>query len=255
MYRPAHRWFAAGFSGVFALVFGFTLPSMILMICLGLLLGPLPDADQHFTFLTHRGGSHKFRFALIIAIPLSIIVIYVCWLVNEISGVLVFSATAINVGGVWVLSGFYYIATGDIIAFLTDPFFLTFLILFLAIVSHMMLDIITPSGLEFFGHKISGGILSNDPATNKLFETFGILLIVISLGMGTIRFFSDVSIFALLLMLLLFIMIIGVFFYSDRKKGTRYLDKIQCYNVNGTKFCTDKKCVVVMGKKICISDD
>ena len=255
MYRSAHRWFAAGLSGVIALCFGFTLPSIVLMAFLGALLGPLPDADQHFSFMTHRGFSHKFRFALLIAFPLSLIVVYICWIANALSGGVVFSATAIDVGGVWIPSGFYYIATGNILSFLIDPFFLTFVILFLAIVSHMILDIITPSGLDIFKRKISGGILSNDPATNKAVELFGIFMIVVAIAMGIIGLFSNVSGFALMLMILLITVLCGIFIFSAYKKKSRYLDQIQCYQVGENKFCTSKKCVVVMGKKICIADD
>lgn len=254
MYKPAHRYFAAGFSGVLALVFGFTLASIILMIIIGALLGPLPDADQKFKFLTHRGGSHKFRFAVIVALPLTVLVIYICMIFNGLLHGEVFSSPAVTINGLWIPSGFYYFITGDMPSFLTDPLLLTFFVLFFAIVSHILLDVITPSGLDIFGRKMSGGILSNDPATNKLFEVFGILMIVVSIAVAVLGFFSNTAGYSIMLLVLLLTLVIGVMLYSLYKKKGKRLDQIQCYQVGNEKFCTEKKCVTVMGRKICVDD-
>lgn len=254
MYKTAHRWFAVGVCSAFAFVFGFTFASLLVMALLGAILGPLPDSDQHLPLVKHRHATHKFSFAFLICIPFTLLAIYGGWFINAIINMEIFSTSVTNIDGVYIPSAFLKFIKGDIIGFSFDPFFLTYITLFIGTITHIALDIITPSGLEFFGHKLSGGILSNNPKINKLFIFIGVFLFVASVSICLVSMTLEVSFFGSIIIVIIIIVIGLVFFISIFKKQKRFTDQIKCFNVDGERFCTRKDCVIVKGKKTCVTE-
>ena len=254
MHRPAHKWFAGGFCSIMCLLFGFTISSLLLITTFAIWLGPLPDADQKISFLEHRGFTHTPFFILLITIPITLLISYLSWLLNNLFEIKLFSTSIISLNEVPIPGNLFYFVRGELILYFTNPVTLIFFALFFSMLTHIALDIITPSGIDFLKWHIRGGILSEDATTNKMFMLVGIFMILVSLSLSIISLYSSVSTTAAFLMLFLVLLIVGVFILSlyllERKKRAT----LKCYSVNGEDFCTKKKCVFIKGEKICVTE-
>ncbi len=256
MYKEAHRWIAIGLSSLLSLIFGFTLVTILIISFVSSIIGVLPDYDQKIRFMKHRGFSHTFTFVFIVTIPLTFLLIYAFSVINLILDKEIVNSGVIITKNYIRLSIVDSFISGDLISVLTDSTLLIFLVLFLSMSTHIILDIITPSGIDLFGKHINGGILSNDPITNKTLTFFGILIFIISISIAIISPLIEISDLGLFVLLFFLILIIFLIYISIRKKNRRWLENIKCYTLKNGGFCTitKKNCVIVKGTQICFTE-
>lgn len=254
MHKAAHRYFAGGCCAVMCLLFGFTAYSIMFLVPFAMWAGALPDADQRLPFMDHRGFSHTPVFALIVILPLTILVIYIQWIINSLVGLKIFTTSVLDLNAVPVPGSLVHFISGDMLSFFQDAVTLTFFALFIAMLTHITLDVITPSGLDIWKWHLNGGILSEEPTTNKLFMVTGIFMIVASIALSIVSMYSTVSNTALFLMIFMILVIVAVFIASIFIRDKKYHNQLNCYSVDGESFCTRKKCVYIKGKKVCVKE-
>lgn len=255
MYKNAHFWFGAGICSILLFLFGFSLPSIILIGIITGIISVSPDWDQKISFVGHRGPTHSFGYILLITIPASVLLLYVAYFINTSIQMHIFTVSMSDAGFPFP-QGFTKIASGDIIAFFIDPLLFSFIAVFAGASTHILLDIITPSGLELFDRKIYGGILSEDPKTNKVFVLSGLFLFLASLSLSIATGYIHASFYGSIFLMCIVIIVGIVFFISLRRRHSRIMDKYVCYNIGGKRFCTAKKgCVQIAGEEICPPTD
>jgi hypothetical protein len=259
MHRKAHRLFAAGTCAVISLALGLGAGSVITLALLSGACGALADSDQRLPFSKHRGFTHTFTFALLLSLLLALPSSYLQWLLA--SALPQGAAEALTPGisdswGVPLPDPIPYLAKGEMGKILLSPFLASWLSLFVGLATHIALDVITPSGLEFWGHKMSGGILSEDARANGGFSAAGVLLLLSSISMSLLPEEGwTIPISTLALPVALAFCIVAPLLLALRLKGTRRWRRMQCYSVDGKEFCTWRKCAWIDGERVCLVAD
>jgi membrane-bound metal-dependent hydrolase YbcI (DUF457 family) len=262
MHKDAHRVFALGVCSVLCLAFGLGPGSVVLLSLLAGATGALPDSDQRIPFARHRGFTHGLTFALLVSFSLTVVSSYVQWALSlALSLPQVPLLNSVFTPGVELLEGVPVpgpvaaAAAADPAAFFASPFLRSWAALFAAVSSHIVLDVITPSGIDLWRWHLSGGVLSQDAALNRFFVVSGALLGVGSAAVSTFRLFLPTGLTTVFVSLGLAAALAIPVAISLHRKRQLWWRGLKCYSVNGLEFCTRRRCVRLKGEKVCVVRD
>jgi len=245
MHKIAHNLFAMGLSSLIFLLYIPSTISYILCMFSAYILGELPDIDFKLN-ITHRSsyGTHGLKFSILITIFFLIIIIGIRYLFYyfhiPIHGFIVTETNEINI-------------TENIIEWI-----FIFLALFTAILSHIILDMTTHSGIEIGNHYINGATLSSNPTMNFFYSIIGFFLFLFTtiyiIGIKKFQILSPI-------VFQIFIISIGIItctiiFIIIKIKYNQTLSTLYCGKKNNVTLCIiDSNCINIKERMICFDDE
>ncbi len=260
MYKMSHRLFALGISSAVAFFLDINLMALPLMLVLSYLIGSLPDMDLKLGF-KHRGFMHNISFFLAMTLLCSLGVFYLYHVFQSLMGTDAFGAEAVFFSGFPIPSFFVKLVSLDFSSIASDTFFKTIVFFFVSFMSHFLLDIVTPQGLDVGVYHVSGAIKSGNKFFNFFFGAVGVVTFVVSMAFIIIKTFTSITInwstwyFIIVGSLILAVVMISLF--MNRGKND---NKLRCYTLdNNIDVCIPPgKCFQVgsdRDDKICNMDD
>lgn len=255
MYSKAHAITAAGIVAVCGFLFGLYPITLFVCVLFAPFLGTLPDVDiklatQHGLGIKHRGPTHGLSFVFIITLLVSVMIVYVMAYLE-----LLLETTLLT--GIYVTSyeHIFFPAFG-FMEFLLGPFLFIFICMFGAILSHLLLDVSTKSGLHFGDIKLDGVMKANGFG-NLFFIGIGFIMLLIGLGGSFIRYLDMSDFVQTILYIGVYISIFLTIFIvvlSVVMKYRRNQTDVFCGTINGMDFCGTEPCFTFDGKKYCFRD-
>jgi membrane-bound metal-dependent hydrolase YbcI (DUF457 family) len=213
-------------------------------------IGSLPDIDNRIG-IRHRGFTHGLLFFLFGALGMTFFVFYFHVLLQWLIGIPLFEVTVTYIEWFPVPSFIMSLLSGDITSVIADQFFKYLAFFFVSLLSHLVLDIMTPVGINLGGYNVNGSIKSNNTAFNFIFAGIGFVNTIVSIAFMVMRFLGLLAIswftwfFIVDAALILCIILTAIFW----KKSNNMVD-LKCFHVDaGLNVCVPR------GKCFQLSDD
>lgn len=244
MHRTAHFLFSMGISALFAYTFVYPIIVIVLCAFFGGILGILPDIDIRMK-MKHRSwhGTHGPIFFLVISSIFTALIISILYGIDYLAVEML------------------HITSSPIEEF--DPLFvynilMIWIIMFAAIFSHILIDMITHSGIEFGSHHVSGSFVSSSPIGNFAFAIIGFILTAFSVSASLFVRSLDIlseGFFNKVLFISLSVAF-GIILIAIVNEKRKHIPNLYCGNVRDIPMCiVDKPCVTINGKKICFDPE
>lgn len=241
MHRTAHVLFGMGMASL--LPYFFASP-FVLILCtfFGGIMASLPDLDIRMG-MKHRNwkGTHGLRFIIVGSLITTIILMFINYVILKFFP---------NFGGIVVSEGSINLSESLI------PIVIYFGSISLAIISHLLIDVLTHSGLDLGFHHLSGSIKSSNPIANFVFASIGLIISIITISSSfLVDYFGYISprafnFILLILMVISFVIIFGSLIIGKRRR----ISHLYCGKIQGISMCSvDKDCVNIDGKKKCFT--
>jgi hypothetical protein len=251
MYKLSHRLFALGASSAIAFLLGINLVASIFIVVLAFFIGSFPDIDIKLG-LHHRGFTHSIIFFIFMTVVCSFAVFYIYYFLQVLITVPIFEITSFEVSGVPVPMFFKLVVDGAVMEALVDIFFKFLVFFFVSFMTHFILDIITPAGLEVGETSIAGSIRSNNVFFNFFFASIGFITFLVSMAFMTIKM---LGLFEINWIFWYFgitgILVMIVILASLLVRRSRGMEVVQCFHLgNNIDVCIPEgKCLHICPEK------
>lgn len=259
MQRISHRVFALGLSSAIAFLLNINVIALPLILVLAYFIGSIPDLDLK-AGIRHRGFTHSVLFFLTMTILCSLGVFYFYYFLQLWIGVAIFDVEMFYPYHVPLPAFFMHVGSLDFVSAVDDSFFKLLAFFFASFLSHFLLDIITPVGLDVGSLTISGTIRSSNSFFNFFFSAVGFVTFLISVSFSIVREFTTFSIdwitwYFVSVGIIVSAVIIGSVFLKRGRKS----DALKCFKLdNNIDVCIPKgKCLQIgpdKDDKICNTD-
>jgi len=269
MYSTAHKIFALGIASFFSFLLGIPLSTTIVICIVSVFFGVFPDIDMKIKGLKHRTITHEPMMIALVGFIITIALQYILFMVDQLLGFPFFYIHMVFYGSIPIPYILHAIFTLNIIGLFMNSLVVMNIAIFMAGISHIALDVVTPSGLFIGGTNVGGGFLSKSSHANNLFIYLGAVTTTFSfIGIIIRNFIPPIYILQYLLVYTLsftasMVLIYFVAFYLLKKRRMEsFKNQLECYKVRDnitdtySEICTWKTtrkddCFGYKGKKIC----
>lgn len=193
MNKMSHRLFALGISTAFAFFLDIDVVALPLLLVLSYFIGSLPDLDIRLN-LKHRGFTHHIVFFFIMTFVSALGIFYLYWGLQYVIEAPVFNVEMVFYNGFPTPAFFTKIFSPEPLLAFQDPLFQYIAFFFAAYMSHFVLDIITPAGLQMGTFQLNGSIESDNSGFNIFFTGVGLMTTLLSITFIVLRDFTVIDI-------------------------------------------------------------
>jgi hypothetical protein len=252
MYRKAHQLMALATASMICTLLCNSIALIVVLVLCSIFIAIFPDLDMKLG-LKHRGKvSHNpFGWFALLTIIFGILLFYLLAFIDHLVSFPLFGAELYLGFPIF----FVKLVTNPLNA-IFDPFIVILLVFYLCYISHLVLDSVTKSGIEWWGKsKLRGDYYAKDKRINVSFVLFGTTILVLSAIFIVLKFVIPSSPllnyywYVVVTGIACIVLIVLVANYLIRQRKEK-----KCVYVNGKKVCLRKTCINIDGKIICPSD-